>query len=49
MEEQAERWQREDDREAYLRCLELVKIAQRGEKFKTEDILDLIYFLGVNL
>ena len=48
MDEQSEHWQQEDSEKAFLRCLELVQMAERGEKFKTEDIADLIYFLGVN-
>ena len=46
--DRTEQWQQEDQEKAFLRCLELVQMAERGEKFKTEDIADLIYFLGVN-
>ena len=48
MDDRQEHWQAEDEEKAFLRCLELVQMAKRGEKFKTEDIADLIYFLGVN-
>ena len=37
--------QQADEEQAFLRCVELAQMAQRGEKFSETDIQDLIYFL----
>lgn len=39
--------QQADEEQAFLRCVELAQMAQRGEKFNQRDIEDLIYHLGV--
>jgi len=36
-----------DEEQAFLRCVELVQMAQRGERFETQDIEDLVYHLGI--
>ena len=47
MDTQSEHWQAEDEEKAFFRCVELVQMAQRREKFSQQDIADLIYHLGV--
>ena len=47
MDTQSERWQQQDEEKAFLRCLELVQMAERQEKFNPVDIADLMFFLGV--
>ena len=37
--------QQADDEQAFVRCVELVRIARSGERFSDKDIQDLIYFL----
>lgn len=39
--------QSHDEEQAFFRCVELVQMAQRGNKFTEQDISDLMYFLGV--
>ena len=52
MDTQSERWQQEDEEQAFLRCIELVQMAKLGQHqernvFSEKDIEDLIYFLGL--
>jgi hypothetical protein len=44
----SDNWQQQDEEQAFLRCVELVQMAQRGEKFKQQDIDDLMAQLGVS-
>ena len=39
--------QAQDEEQAFRRCIELVGMAQRHERFREQDIEDLIYHLGV--
>ena len=39
--------QAQDEEQAFMRCVELVQIAQRGMTFTEHDIEDLQYFLRV--
>ena len=39
--------QAQDEEQAFLRCVELVQMAQQGKWFSRRDIKDLIYHLGV--
>ena len=39
--------QAQDEEKAFFRCVELVQMVQRREKFSQQDIADLIYHLGV--
>ncbi len=47
MDAQSEQQQQNDEQEAYLTCLKLYQLAQRGEKFYAQDLKDLKYFLGI--
>lgn len=39
--------QEQDEEQAFFRCVELVQMAERGERFSKTDLQDLMYFLGV--
>jgi len=39
--------QQQDEQQAFLVCLKLYQLAQRGEKFSDDDLKDLQYFLGL--
>ena len=40
--------QQGDEEQAFFRCVELVQMAQRGERFTKQDLEDLMYHLGVS-
>lgn len=40
--------QRQDEEQAFFRCVELVQMAQRGMRFTQQDIQDLMAHLGVS-
>ena len=48
MDTQSEHWQAEDEEKAFFRCVELVQMVQRREKFSQQDIEDLKHHLGVS-
>lgn len=47
MTDQQELEQRQDEEQAFFRCVELVQMAQRSKPFQEHDIQDLMMFLGV--
>lgn len=40
--------QQADEERAFFRCVELAEMAQRGERFTSTDLDDLIYHLGLS-